>query len=161
MTYSSYIGSLLLTARMGRLDTQTINEREYILLSWGKSSIPPLRLLQRQLVMLAKQTWIKVSPTLRPVLGFPRVPVNFKMGDCYKYDFIQLPPGKGSEVMETDVVIVGSGCGGGVCAKVLAEAGLNVIVVDKGHFWSPAYLPMTEEQGLGHLFVNGGSVVGM
>ena len=43
----------------------------------------------------------------------------------------------------TDVVIVGSGCGGGVSAKNLAEAGHKVIVVEKAYHYSPQHLPMT------------------
>ncbi|RYC77925.1 hypothetical protein BFJ63_vAg19201 [Fusarium oxysporum f. sp. narcissi] len=85
--------------------------------------------------------------------------VNCTLGKGYEYNFIQLPPGETPEVLEADAVIVGSGCGGGVCAKVLAEAGLRVIVVDKGYYWPPEYFPMTEEQGPSHLFMNGGSIM--
>lgn len=44
--------------------------------------------------------------------------------------------------LETDIVIVGSGCGGGVCAKVLAEAGHRVLIVDKGYYTPPSELPI-------------------
>lgn len=62
------------------------------------------------------------------------------------------------EVIETDVVIVGSGCGGGVCAKNIAEAGHKVLVVDKGYYFSPSQLPMSEKDGGIHLYVDGGVV---
>jgi choline dehydrogenase-like flavoprotein len=58
--------------------------------------------------------------------------------------------------VETDVVIVGSGCGGAVCAKILAEAGHRVLVVDKGYYYPPTQLPMPQEQGARFLFENGG-----
>lgn len=78
--------------------------------------------------------------------------------DGYPFRFLQLPSVATSEpdVIETDVVIVGSGCGGAVAAKTLAESGLKVLVVDKGYYWSPLRLPMSESEGAAHLFHNGG-----
>lgn len=55
-------------------------------------------------------------------------------------------------------MIVGSGCGGGVCAKNLAEAGHRVMVLDKGYYFSPSQLPMSEKDGGIHLYVDGGVV---
>ncbi|KAI7520309.1 hypothetical protein KC319_g22126, partial [Hortaea werneckii] len=68
-----------------------------------------------------------------------------------------IPPSdqKEPEVIEADVVVVGSGCGGAVAAKVLAEAGMRVLVVDKSYYWPPEHLPMSEEEGAQHLFAQG------
>jgi choline dehydrogenase-like flavoprotein len=46
----------------------------------------------------------------------------------------QIKPSKDSY----DVVIVGSGAGGGMATKILAEAGLSVAVVEAGGDWDPA-----------------------
>ena len=100
--------------------------------------------------------WVKTSPTIGPILGFPRAPIHGKPGKGFDYSFFQFTPGSETEIVETDVVIVGSGCGGGVCAKNLAEAGHRVIVVDKAYHWGPEHLPMTERDSGIHLFANGG-----
>ena len=39
---------------------------------------------------------------------------------------------------EYDVIIVGSGAGGGMATKILSEAGLKVAVVEAGPFFDPA-----------------------
>ena len=96
--------------------------------------------------------------TLRQVIGIPRVPMNMIPGKGFDYGFLQFPQGAKPEIIETDVVIVGSGCGGGVCAKNLAEAGHKVIVVDSGYHWTPDHFPMTERQGMDNLFMNGGVI---
>lgn len=100
--------------------------------------------------------WVRTSPTLGPILGFPRAPVHGKPGKGFDYEFLQLPPGAEPETLETDVIIIGSGCGGAVCAKNLAAAGHRVIVVEKGYYWGPEHLPMSEKDGSIHLFANGG-----
>ena len=100
--------------------------------------------------------WARTSSTLGPVLGFPRAPVHGKPGKGFDYEFIQLPPSAEPETLETDVLIVGSGCGGAVCAKNLAAAGHRVMVVEKGYHWAPEHLPMSEKDGPIHLFANGG-----
>ena len=90
------------------------------------------------------------------VLGFPRAPSHGSPGEGFDFKFLQLPPGAEPELLETDVVIVGSGCGGAVCAKNLAVAGHRVMVVEKAYHWGPEYLPMSEKDGPIHLFANGG-----
>jgi choline dehydrogenase-like flavoprotein len=65
---------------------------------------------------------------------------------------LQFTSGTEPEIVETDVVIVGSGCGGAVCAKNIAEAGSRVLVVDKAYHIPAAQLPLSEEDGLQKLF---------
>lgn len=103
-------------------------------------------------------TWTRQSPTIGRVLGFPRAPVHGKPGKGFEYSFIQFPPGSAPEVLETDVVIVGSGCGAGPTAKNLTEAGNRVIVVEKAYYFPAEHLPMKESDAPIHLFMNGGSV---
>ncbi|KAH7134024.1 hypothetical protein EDB81DRAFT_89512 [Dactylonectria macrodidyma] len=150
--------SALLTGRTTIISEQPVHIREEILLNWATSRFGTLRVLHRQLALMVKEVWVRTTPTLRPIVGFPRVPVNSLLGEGHPFSFIQVPPGEDEEVLETDVVIVGSGCGGGVCAKELTEAGLRVIVVDKGRYWSPEYLPMTEENGPSQMLMDGAHI---
>lgn len=43
-----------------------------------------------------------------------------------------------SSAEEYDVIIVGSGAGGGMASKVLSEAGLSVAVIEAGRDYDPA-----------------------
>ena len=103
-----------------------------------------------------KALWVKQSPTLGPTIGFPRIPVHGKLNQDFDYHFIQLPPNISPEVIETDVIIVGSGCGGAVCAKNLAEAGYRVLVAEKAYHYPAKHLPMTEADAGINLYQNGG-----
>jgi hypothetical protein len=152
---STRVGSLALTGYLTPISQQPIAIREAIIRSWSTARLGPLRQLHRSLTVLSKQTWIKVTPSLRRILGVPRVPTGMKTGESHAYEFIQFPPGDAPEVIDTDVVVVGSGCGGGVVAKNLAEAGHRVILVEKAYHWTPDHYPMSEADGWNHLFMNG------
>ena len=105
---------------------------------------------------LMTQTWTRHSLTLGPVLGFPRAPIHGKPGKGFDYSFIQFSQGTQPEIVQADVVVVGSGCGGGVCAKNLAEAGYRVVVVERAHYFPTEHLPMAEKDAPVHLFMDGG-----
>ncbi|KAI8932956.1 hypothetical protein NX059_010425 [Plenodomus lindquistii] len=148
-------GSLALTGYFTPISAQPVHIRERIIQSWSKARLSPLRTLHRSLTILSKQTWVQITPTIRRVIGVPRVPTGMRPGKGFDYEFIQFPPGNTPEVLETDVVIVGSGCGGGVAAKNLSEAGYRVTVVEKAYHWTPDHFPMSEDNGYNHLFMSG------
>jgi hypothetical protein len=135
---------------------QTVQVREEIIQGWANAKIPIVRLLFKSLTLLVKQTWAKSSMLLHDMISMPRIPVHGTRVKSFPYSFIEIPAGDKPEVIETDVVIVGSGCGAGVVAKNLAEAGYSVIVTDKGYHWSADHFPMAETEGWVHLFHNGG-----
>lgn len=150
-------GSVVLTGWITPISEQPVHVRQTILESWATARLPLLRTLHRSLTALTKQTWIKTTETLPRFLGLPRVPVGMIPGTAFDYEFIQFPSADEPEIIETDVVIVGSGCGGAVAARNLSEAGHRVIVVEKAHHWTPDHYPMREQHGWNNLFMHAGS----
>lgn len=64
-------------------------------------------------------------------------------------------PGDG-ETLEADVVIVGSGAGGGVIAGKLAAAGLDVVVLEMGGYFNEADYNQLEVPAFQNLYWRGG-----
>ena len=145
-----------MTGSITSFHQQTVQARQQILQNWERSYLPPLRKVAKALNLLFRSTWLKTSPTVGPILGFPKVPIHGKSGKGFNYDFLTFPRSPDAEIIETDVVIVGSGCGGSVCAKNLAEAGNKVLVVEKAYHFPTEHLPMSEADAGTHLFMNGG-----
>ena len=57
-----------------------------------------------------------------------------------------------------DVCVVGSGAGGGVAAAVLARAGLDVVVLEAGGYWSEADFDGAEHPGYDRLYLGGAAL---
>jgi choline dehydrogenase-like flavoprotein len=58
----------------------------------------------------------------------------------------------GDKTLETDVVIIGSGAGGGNAAEILAEAGLGVIIVEEGPLQTSKDFHMKEDEAYPKLY---------
>ncbi|KAL9111675.1 MAG: hypothetical protein Q9227_003949 [Pyrenula ochraceoflavens] len=152
-------GSMLLTGSITPIHQQSIAKRQDIIIGWSQSYLPPIRQLYRTFSLLFRRTWAALSPTMPKMIGFPEVPKHGKRQHGYEFEFLQFKLADEIQTLDTDIVIVGSGCGGGVCAKVLSEAGLRVLVVDKSYHYPSNHFPMDANNANIQLMENGGAVL--
>ncbi|KAK5990275.1 Long-chain-alcohol oxidase FAO3-like protein [Cladobotryum mycophilum] len=151
-------GSLIFTGYWTPVHQQPAHVRQAIIQSWSTSRFMLLRMMAKTMCVLASKTNNATNPRFESLLGYSPVPRDWKPVDGYDFNFIQLEPGTDAHEITTDVVIVGSGPGGGVSAKNLAEAGHKVLVVDKGYYFRPSQLPMTARTAPVYLYDNGGGI---
>lgn len=64
----------------------------------------------------------------------------------------------GPMTLDCDVVVVGSGAGGGVAAAVLAQAGLDVVIVEAGGYYDDEDFDGGELSGLRRMYLNAGGM---
>src|SRR5271163_2175851 len=110
------LGSLFLTSSMTPFHLQPLSTRTAIFSSWATARLPLFRSLFQSFSGLAKQTWLELSPTLPQLMSFPETPAHVERNNSFKFDFKQFESSDEPVTLSTGVIIVGSGCGAGVCA---------------------------------------------
>ena len=154
----THLGSIISTGYWTPLDQQPLSVRVSILHSWQRSWFPLWPALARIFITISKTCWSQTNQLYLQLNNYQAYDVKtITPGPSVDFKFVQFPESIETSVVETDVVIVGSGCGGAVCAKVLAEAGLCVVVVDRGYYFPPKELPMALDR-VDNLFQGGGMV---
>ncbi|CAD6956212.1 unnamed protein product, partial [Tilletia caries] len=165
-TLSYSAGCLLLTGHLGPFDTLDHKTRERIFMGWLHSPIFLLRDAAVGLRGLFLLSWYRFYQPAWEATGYPagrddswkEVDAKKEAAEPYPYQFEngRLPPGDGPVELYTDVLVVGSGSGGGVAAAHLSKRGLNVLVVDKGSYIHPDDYTGREDQGYSEMYECGG-----
>ena len=161
----SPLANLLLARRPSALSSMSPTAREKYLLSWSASPIPARRAAFASLRKLAAFT-AYADPGV-DARGNPRHAVIGYRPDAPpvtpdRTSIVPevLPFGSGTDdsplVLDADVVVVGSGAGGGVVAAALAEAGRSVVVVEAGPFVAEDTMPRDELDAFSRLYLNHG-----
>jgi choline dehydrogenase-like flavoprotein len=124
-------------AGWGRFSSLQQAAREQLLLSWANSRIPQQRAVYQALRKAALMFYYML-----PGPGGSRNPAWDAIGYDGPLGKLEGAPPKALKVspierdtaLECDVVIVGSGAGGGAAAGVLSASGLDVIVIEAGGY---------------------------
>ncbi|OLL26423.1 Long-chain-alcohol oxidase FAO3 [Neolecta irregularis DAH-3] len=161
----------LLSSRFGAVLTGHITpihqlnraQRECVLQSWTKSPLLSLRTLFSSLSRLSRLGYISCSEVAMQAIGYPLTdpdsnhPTRFQAKRFHDFMFLDIK-GETAE-LHTEVVIVGSGSGGGVVAAILAKAGRKMIVIEKGKYHPQETLPLSETEAKENLFEAGGALM--
>ena len=153
----------LLTAVGGgglhRFSSLPPEERERVLLSWCDSGVTQRRAVFQALRKGALLTYYMLPGEngRNPVwdaIGYPG-----PLGPVDDPPPPELHPIRPTSDMDLtcDVCVVGSGAGGGTAAGVLAAAGLDVVVLEAGEYYSDKDFDGGEFDGFARLYMNGGA----
>ncbi|KAI0147562.1 FAD/NAD(P)-binding domain-containing protein [Xylariaceae sp. FL1272] len=158
-------GSLISTGYWTPLIAQPLAVRAAILRSWQRSWFFLWPALARIFITISKTNWSQTNQLYLQLNSYQPYDVKVSPGPSADFKFLQIQESIETVVVEADAVIVGSGCGGAVCAKVLAEAGLKVVVVERGYYFAPREFPMALDrvdnilQGGGMVTADGSTLV--
>jgi choline dehydrogenase-like flavoprotein len=162
----SRAANLLLTGRPIGFRDRTPADRERLLLGWATSRLPLRRsafqAYRKLLTFLAyADPGSPGTPNpLLPAIGYQpdRPPVTMDRTPVRPIDLATLgmASGDGTLTLEADVVVVGSGAGGGVVAADLATADRSVVVLEAGPFVDEATLPQDELDAYDRLYLDHG-----
>ena len=136
-------------------------QREKILLSWGDS-----RMVQRRAAFQALRKGSLLAYYGQGGTNGNGSPVWEAMGYPGPLGPPQNPPAPTIEPLTVssdaelscDVVIVGSGAGGGTAAAVLAGAGLDVVLLEAGRYYTEKDFDGAELSGFERLYMNAGGM---
>jgi long-chain-alcohol oxidase len=148
------MGALLLTGRPTSVSKLSASEAEALIHRWQRSLLGPKRQLAKVFVALALGALYGYPGPEWERIGYPG-PLGPPPQEPRRLQPLDITS---SEELTGDVVVVGSGAGGGCVAGRLAEAGLDVVVLEKGGYSSEADFTHRELESLSKLYLHGGAL---
>lgn len=134
-------------------------ERERLLLAWQNSSVPELRASFNALGALVLAFYYGYESDFFKNPNYKSIGYSGPVSEPPKIERPIRPLVVSSDtVLDCDTVVVGSGAGGGVVAGELAEAGHDVIVVEKGPYVAEDGFTQREIEMTAQLYERGGAL---
>ncbi|KAI8981026.1 hypothetical protein BDB01DRAFT_724192 [Pilobolus umbonatus] len=136
-------GTYLLTGYWGVFSDFDLPTREKIMNSWKSSSLTIFRSIYRAISgMIVSTAYSNTKSPLLDCLGYDALAgdkymINHSLYEPVHHDRLPMMSFSESTVpnLSFDVIVVGSGAGGGVAAAELASAGYSVLVIEKGKYY--------------------------
>lgn len=140
----------LLTGRPRKFSRLDQAGRERVLLSLSDSRLAAKRALFAGLKGAALAPYyITAGKPLWDTIGYPGPPGPLEVAPEPKLAPLRI---LADETITCDVVVVGSGAGGGTAAGVLADAGLDVVILEAGEYHDDRDFDGSERTGFGELY---------
>jgi len=162
--FNNPLANLLLCGRWMRFSALSPEARERYLLGWQHSHLPLKRQGFQALKRLTGFTFFSdtgasgANPNW-PALQYPGPVHAPPLAPKLLHPLLHSELSAQTSDLECDVVVIGSGAGGGVIAGELALAGKSVIVVEKGGYYNEADFNEREAELTRSLYYQGGSLV--
>jgi long-chain-alcohol oxidase len=147
----SRLGALAFTGRPTPASRLTPAQAEAVLRRWESSSVAALRQLAGVIIKGALVSEYAVEGPAWQRIGYPG-PLGPPPDEPRRLEPITI---ERDEALACDVVVVGSGAGGGVVAAELARRGLDVIVIEKGGYLAERDFTHLEPDALARLYLYG------
>lgn len=149
----------LLTGNARAFSEMDLTERTALLLSWSESVFPVRRKAFQSVKRLCLFLYYSVIDDAKhnpnwKTLHYGQIPTPDPQAEkpITPLDITS------DQVLTTDVVIIGSGAGGGVIAGELTQAGRDVIVIEKGGYYNEADFDGYEQTAMQDMFENAGVI---